>query len=348
MPIDTPTLSPSPPHPSLAVSLATRSETRAPPRSPPSSRRHRSRTYSAPPPPCLLFCQCPLTHLRTLFPPLLCTFPPASEREHPPSFVPFRTHSFLCPFPNTFLPLSLSEHIPSLNTFFPWSTELPTLARKRTRPFHITIHMMLPSILRRVDRGHVLLSDGWVARTPAPISTPCDLPVTAWSTTDLTTRPRRPSKTPLAAASASASSKRPRCATPLPGVPTPDSLDSPDSPPTASPTSPSSDSARASPTASPTPPPACPPRSLKHHLQHSGHLAHARAPRAAALCAALKRACERPWLPPRPTDAAAPRHGAVGRVRGACGPALQGALAARVCAHARAAVQVRTNVDGWT
>ena len=31
---------------------------------------------------------------------------------------------------------------------------------------------MLPSIVRRVDRGHVLLSDGGVARAPAPISPP--------------------------------------------------------------------------------------------------------------------------------------------------------------------------------
>ena len=31
---------------------------------------------------------------------------------------------------------------------------------------------MPPSIVRRVDRGHVLLSDGWVARAPAPISPP--------------------------------------------------------------------------------------------------------------------------------------------------------------------------------
>ena len=32
---------------------------------------------------------------------------------------------------------------------------------------------MLLSIVRRVDRGHVLLlSDGWVARAPAPISPP--------------------------------------------------------------------------------------------------------------------------------------------------------------------------------
>ena len=31
---------------------------------------------------------------------------------------------------------------------------------------------MSPSIVRRMDRGHVLLSDGWVARAPAPISPP--------------------------------------------------------------------------------------------------------------------------------------------------------------------------------
>ena len=35
---------------------------------------------------------------------------------------------------------------------------------------------MPPSIVRRVDHGHVLLSDGWVARAPAPISAPCDPP----------------------------------------------------------------------------------------------------------------------------------------------------------------------------
>ena len=29
---------------------------------------------------------------------------------------------------------------------------------------------MLPSIVRRLDRGHVLMSDGWVARAPAPVS----------------------------------------------------------------------------------------------------------------------------------------------------------------------------------
>ena len=35
---------------------------------------------------------------------------------------------------------------------------------------------MPPSIVRRKDRGHVLLTDGWVARAPAPISAPCDPP----------------------------------------------------------------------------------------------------------------------------------------------------------------------------
>jgi len=61
-PIDTlATLSPSPLLPSSAVSGTTRSEIKAPPRSPPSSRRRRSPIWSAPPPECLLLCQCPLT-----------------------------------------------------------------------------------------------------------------------------------------------------------------------------------------------------------------------------------------------------------------------------------------------
>jgi hypothetical protein len=72
MPIDTPTLSPPPPHPSLAVSESTRSEARAPPRSPPSSRRLRSPSWGAPPPhaECSLLCQCPLTPM--------CSLPPGS------------------------------------------------------------------------------------------------------------------------------------------------------------------------------------------------------------------------------------------------------------------------------
>ena len=35
---------------------------------------------------------------------------------------------------------------------------------------------MLPYIVRRVDRGHVLLSDGWAMRAPAPTSPPLRLP----------------------------------------------------------------------------------------------------------------------------------------------------------------------------
>ena len=63
-PVDTPTLLPSPSHPSLAVSEATTLESRAPPRSLPSSRRLRSPTSSAPPhPECSLSCQRPLTLL---------------------------------------------------------------------------------------------------------------------------------------------------------------------------------------------------------------------------------------------------------------------------------------------
>ena len=80
---------------------------------------------------------------------------------------------------------------------------------------------MLPYTVRRVDRGHVLLRDGWVARAPAPISPPCDLPVTAYRTTALPTRTNEPSKTPPPAASRSLPSMRPRCASPAsPATPT--------------------------------------------------------------------------------------------------------------------------------
>ena len=143
-------------------------------------------------PQCLLPCQRPLTRKRT--PPA----PPASESEH--------VH-----FPNTFLAWLCRTSLLSL-----------TNAHTSSLPYSL-IHAMLPSIVRRVDRGHVLLSDGWVARAPAPISAPCDLSATAWSTTTWTTRPSRPSETPRAAASILHSSKRPRCATPPPGVPTPGS-----------------------------------------------------------------------------------------------------------------------------
>jgi hypothetical protein len=62
-PVDTPALSRSLPCSSLTVWGTTTSEPRAPPRSPPSSRRRRSQTWGAPPPECLLLCQCPLTRL---------------------------------------------------------------------------------------------------------------------------------------------------------------------------------------------------------------------------------------------------------------------------------------------
>ena len=60
-PLNTAALSPSPPHPSLAVSGETKSGPRAPPRSLPSSRRRRSPTSSAPPPQVFALRQCPLT-----------------------------------------------------------------------------------------------------------------------------------------------------------------------------------------------------------------------------------------------------------------------------------------------
>ena len=93
---------------------------------------------------CLLLCQRPLTQKRT---PL---------------------HSLPCQKANTFL----SEH-----TFLPWPAETfpQSLANAHAHALPSTflhIHAMPPSIVRRVDRGHVLLSDGWVARAPAPISHP--------------------------------------------------------------------------------------------------------------------------------------------------------------------------------
>ena len=74
--------------PSLAVSKATKSEPREPLRWLPSSRRRRSPTSSAlPPPKCLLSCQRPLTHLRTL-PPFLARVSLASISEHISTLVP--------------------------------------------------------------------------------------------------------------------------------------------------------------------------------------------------------------------------------------------------------------------
>ena len=142
-------------HPSLAVSDSTASESRASLRSLPSSRRQRSPTSSAPPSHRVFsFLSAPADRFANAFPPL-------PGRSHPRQKA------------NTFLPG------PFPSTLLPWSVELPALARKRTHPFPIPINEMLPSVVRRVDRGHVLLSDGCIPPAPAPISPPCDLPVIA-------------------------------------------------------------------------------------------------------------------------------------------------------------------------
>ena len=133
-------------------------------------------------PKCLLLCQRPLTHLRTLFPSThshprqkASMFLPLSLPEHflplhVPSRVRKRARSFLGPFP---------EH------FLPWSFQKPSPARKHTytrvatRPVHT--QSMPPSIVRRVDRGHILLQTGGlrgptrcsrVAHTPTPVWPP--------------------------------------------------------------------------------------------------------------------------------------------------------------------------------
>ena len=70
--------------------------------------------------------------------------------------------------------MSEGEHVPfpeHIPCFGPHN--FPTLANAHARsPPHFHTHAMLPSIVHRMDRGHVLLSDGWVARAPAPISAP--------------------------------------------------------------------------------------------------------------------------------------------------------------------------------
>ena len=77
--------------------------------------------------------------------------------------------------------MSESEHVPfpSTHSFLGPHNFLQSLANARAHtlpsPF-LHVHTMPPSIVRRVDRGHVLLSDGWVARAPAPISPPPLLP----------------------------------------------------------------------------------------------------------------------------------------------------------------------------
>ena len=86
----------------------------------------------------------------------------------------------------------------------PIGTPLPALARKRTRPFPIPIHTMLPYTVRRVDRGHVLLLGGWITRIPtlAPLRPPrvaaCRAlaSATVRAPNPLATRPKRPSKKP--------------------------------------------------------------------------------------------------------------------------------------------------------
>jgi len=73
---------------------------------------------------------------------------------HPP--LPVLSEGEHVPFP---------EHIPCFGPH-----NFPTLANAHARsPPHFHTHAMPPSIVRRMDRGHVLLSDGWVARAPAPI-----------------------------------------------------------------------------------------------------------------------------------------------------------------------------------
>ena len=58
-----------------------------------------------------------------------------------------------------------SEHISYLG---PYLVFLPASCTA----FRILIHAMLPSIVRRVDRGHVLLSDGWFSGPVYPPHTP--------------------------------------------------------------------------------------------------------------------------------------------------------------------------------
>ena len=74
--------------------------------------------------------------------------------------------------------VSEGEHVPfpeHISCFGPHY--FPTLAHAHARSTpHFHTHAMPPSIVHRMERGHVLLSDGWVARAPAPISAPCDPP----------------------------------------------------------------------------------------------------------------------------------------------------------------------------
>ena len=70
--------------------------------------------------------------------------------------------------------MSEGEHVPfpeHIPCFGPHNFHTLANAHARSPP-HFHTHAMPPSIVRRMDRGHVLLSDGWVARAPAPISAP--------------------------------------------------------------------------------------------------------------------------------------------------------------------------------
>ena len=169
------------------------------------------------------------------FPPFPCIPPPpvVSEGEH-------------VPFP---------EHISCFGPHY-----FPTLANAHARsPPHFHTHAMPPSIVRRMDRGHVLLSDGWVARAPAPISAPLR-PSPSQLAAQRPRRQRRRGHAPARRVGTSCdvlvasaeeerrqhyllsgnqvwgavhhvtfvTTKRPRCATPPPGVPTPDSPATPD------------------------------------------------------------------------------------------------------------------------
>ena len=132
-----------------------------------------SRSSSAPPAPRAFgFVSAPADTFANTF--SQHTFPPASKGERVPSFVSSRAFPSLHVSPprqkaNTFLPWSLSRAPPSL--VLPESS--PARKHTYTRPNSLTHpQSMPPSIVRRVDRGHVLLSDGWVARAPAPLWPP--------------------------------------------------------------------------------------------------------------------------------------------------------------------------------
>ena len=124
------------------------------------------------PPKCLLSCQRPLTHLRTL-PPFLARFSCVK-----------------------------SEHISYLGLGIFLPAPAPPSAFSRDATFNRAPCGPRP----RPPVGRV------VQCSRISTSPPCDLPVAACSTTTSTTRPNRPSKTPRAAAPASLSSTQPRTA----------------------------------------------------------------------------------------------------------------------------------------